>query len=252
MPRGRVGGIGWRTTLELADIKATPLQFVLVTGLATVVLVLILGTAFGVAGILIAAFTPFLARAFVLRRLSRKRAAFAEQLPDNLEVVASSLRAGHSLVGAMKVVADDAVEPSKSEFRRIVGDEQFGMPLEDALQVTVKRMENKDIDQVALVARLQREMGSNSAEVLDRIVETVRARMELRRLIRTLTAQGRLSRWVLTLLPVGLAVVISLLSSSYMHPLFHTTLGQILLIGAAIMVALGSWVIGKIVDIRIA
>jgi tight adherence protein B len=76
--------------------------------------------------------------------------------------------------------------------------------------------------------------------------------MELRRLIRTLTAQGRLSRWVLTLLPVGLAVVISLLSSSYMHPLFHTTLGQILLIGAAIMVALGSWVIGKIVDIRIA
>ena len=72
------------------------------------------------------------------------------------------------------------------------------MPLEDALKVVVERMDNHDLDQVALVARLQREMGSNSAEVLDRVVETVRARMELRRLVRTLTAQGRLSRWVLT------------------------------------------------------
>ena len=67
------------------------------------------------------------------------------------------------------VVADDAVEPSKTEFQRVLADEQFGAQLEDALQVTVKRMENKDLDQVALVARLQREMGSNSAEVLDRV-----------------------------------------------------------------------------------
>ena len=118
--------------------------------------------------------------------------------------------------------------------------------------MTVERMENKDLDQVALVARLQREMGSNSAEVLDRVVDAVRSRMDLRRLINSLTAQGRLSRWVLTLLPIALAVILTLLSSSYMHPLFHTTLGQILLVIAAIMVALGSWVIGKIVDIRIA
>jgi tight adherence protein B len=95
-------------------------------------------------------------------------------------------------------------------------------------------------------------MGSNSAEVLDRVVETVRVRMELRRLIRTLTAQGRFSRWILTLLPIGLALVITVLSSTYMHPLFHTTLGRILLLLAAISVALGSWIIGKIVDIRLA
>ena len=89
-------------------------------------------------------------------------------------MLASALRAGHSLVGALAVVADDAVEPAKSEFRRVLAEEQFGVQLEDAFQVVVERMENKDLDQVALVARLQREVGSNSAEVLDRVVETVR------------------------------------------------------------------------------
>ncbi len=252
----RASQSGWwdrlEETLELADIKATPLQFVVFTGFITILLVLILGLAVGIVGVVIAAFTPFLARAIVLHRVSRKRKAFAEQLPDNLEVLASALRAGHSLVSALKVVAGDAVEPSKSEFQRVLADEQFGVQLEDALKVTVERMENKDLDQVALVARLQREMGSNSAEVLDRVVDAVRSRMDLRRLINSLTAQGRLSRWVLTLLPIALAVVLTLLSGSYMHPLFHTSLGQILLVIAAIMVALGSWVIGKIVDIRIA
>jgi tight adherence protein B len=252
----RASRSGWwdrlEETLELADIKASPLQFVTVTALVTLLAVLILGVTVGLIGILFAAVTPLLVRALVLHRVSRKRKAFAEQLPDNLEVLASALRSGHSLVGAMRVVADDAVEPSKAEFQRILADEQLGIQLEDAIKVVVGRMDNKDLDQVALVARLQREMGSNSAEVLDRVVETVRARMELRRLIRSLTAQGRMSRWVLTLLPIGLAVVITLLSSTYMHPLFYTTLGRILLVLAAICVALGSWIIGKIVDIRLA
>ena len=122
--------------------------------------------------------------------MTRKRKAFAEQLPDNLDVLASALRAGHSLVGALTVVADDATEPSKAEFRRVLQEEQFGVDLEDALQIAVKRMDNQDLDQVALVARLQREVGSNSAEVLDRVIETVRGRMELRRLVRTPDRSG--------------------------------------------------------------
>src|SRR5262249_2061598 len=156
---------------------------------------------------------------------STKRRAFAEQLPDNLEVLASALRAGHSLVGGLSVMTDDAAEPSKTEFRRVLTDEQLGIQLEDALKVCIHRMDNKDLDTVARVAKLQREMGSDSAEVLDRVVEAVRTRMELRRLIRSLTAQGRMSRWILTLLPVGLAVILTILSSTYMHPLFHTVTG---------------------------
>ena len=97
------------------------------------------------------------------------------------------------------------------------------MDLEDALQIAVKRMDNQDLDQVALVARLQREVGSNSAEVLDRVIETVRGRMELRRLVRTLTAQGRLSRWILTALPVGLALMLIGIGHDYMKPLYTET-----------------------------
>ena len=102
-------------------------------------------------------------------------ACFAEQLPDNLQVLASALRAGHSLVGALSVVVDDCPEPSRSEFRRVVADEQLGVPLEDAFGVVARRMENSDLEQVALVAALQRETGGNTAEVLDRVAETIRA-----------------------------------------------------------------------------
>jgi tight adherence protein B len=238
-------------TLELAGIEAEPAQVVLFTALGTVLLVFLLGLIVGPIGVIVALGLPLLVRAYIKKRVVRTRRAFAEQLPDNLDVLASALRAGHSLVSGLSVVADDAGEPSKGEFRRVLAEEQFGVQIEDAFKTTVERMENVDLDQVALVARLQREMGSNSAEVLDKVIETVRGRMELRRLVRTLTAQGRLSRWILTLLPIALAIVLTLLAPSYMHPLFHTLAGQLLLILAAIMVAIGSWIIGKIVDIEV-
>ena len=133
---------------------------------------------------------------------AQARDAFADQLPDNLEVLASALRAGHSLVGAMSVVVEEAPEPSKEEFRRIVTDEQLGIPLDETLEVTARRMDSRDMEQVAVVALLQRDAGGNMAEVLDRVIENIRARQEVLRLVRTLTAQGRLSRWILSLLPV--------------------------------------------------
>jgi tight adherence protein B len=236
--------------LDLAGIELPPVQFVILTSLATILAILILFTISPVVGLL-GFLTPLLVRGFVKRRVERKRRAFAEQLPDNLDVLASALRAGHSLVSALAVVADDAGEPSKSEFQRVLAEEQFGAQLEDAFKVAVERMSSPDLDQVALVSRLQREMGSNSAEVLDRVIETVRGRMELRRLVRTLTAQGRLSRWLLTLLPVFLALIMSLVSSSYMSPLFHQTTGQLMLGVAVGMISLGSYLIGRIIDIRI-
>jgi tight adherence protein B len=238
-------------TFELAEIETPPVQVVILTILGTLLAIAILAVTLGPLAALLGLTVPLFVRHFVLRRIDRKRRAFAEQLPDNLDVMASALRAGHSLVGALAVVADDAMEPSKSEFRRVIAEEQFGAQLEDAFKVAVYRMANQDLDQVALVARLQREVGSNSAEVLDRVVENIRARMEVRRLVRTLTAQGRLSRWVLTAVPVFLLLAMTLLGRSYMHPLFHQSFGRFLLLVAACMVALGSWLIGRIVDIKV-
>jgi tight adherence protein B len=166
-------------------------------------------------------------------------------------VLASALRAGHSFVGALSVVAADSSEPSKREFTRVVADEQLGVPLEDSLREVSRRMANNDLEQVALVAELQRQTGGNMAEVLDRVIETIRGRFDLRRLIRTLTAQGRMARWILTLLPVSLALFITLINPSYISPLFTTAGGQIILTVAAVMVISGSIAIKRIVDIKV-
>ena len=186
-----------------------------------------------------------------MARVSRKRRAFGDQLPDNLDVLASGLRAGHSLIGALSVVVSDAAEPSKAEFQRVIADEQLGVPLENALDGVAKRMKNRDIEQVALVASVQGETGGNAAEVLDRVTESIRERQELRRLVRTLTAQGRLARAVVSLLPLGLLLAISVLNPGYMKPMFEHTGGRIALVFAGLMVCAGSWVIGKIVDIKV-
>lgn len=196
-------------------------------------------------------FVPFLVRGSVKRKLERKRRLFADQLPDNLQVLASALRAGHSLVGALSVVVEDCPEPSRSEFRRIISDEQLGIALDTAFMTVAQRMDNRDLEQVALVAALQRETGGNTAEVLDRVAETVRSRFELRRLVRTLTTQGRMSRWVVSLLPVGLLLLITAINPSYMEPLYTHPLGRILLAFAAVMVVAGSLVIKRIIDIKV-
>jgi tight adherence protein B len=166
-------------------------------------------------------------------------------------VLASAIRAGHSFVGALSVVVNDAPEPARSEFQRVVADEQLGRPLDEALETVVYRMRNQDLAQVALVAALQRETGGSTAEVLDRVVETVRDRQDLRRLVKTLTAAGRMSRWVVSFLPLVLLLAIWILSPSYLHPLFSQTSGKILFVFATLLVVCGSLVIKRIVDIKV-
>jgi tight adherence protein B len=242
----------FKETVELAEIRMPAFQIALWTGVATLLvmwlLALITGSAlFAVFGLGV----PFLVRSVIRRKLERKRREFGEQLPDNLQVLASALRAGHSLVGALSVVIDDADEPSKSEFRRVVADEQLGVPLEDAIRTVVKRMDNDDLEQVALVAALQRRTGGNMAEVLERVTETIRERFELRRMVRTLTAQGRMARWIVSALPVMLLVAISVVSPGYVDPLLSSGGGQFALAFAAVMVIAGSLVIKRIVNIKV-
>jgi len=194
---------------------------------------------------------PFIVRDLVRRKLKKVRDDFAEQLPDNLQVLASALRAGHSFVGALSVVAADAPEPARREFQRVVADDQLGVPIDVSLREAAQRMASTELEQVGLLAELQRTSGGNMAEVLESVVETIRERFDLRRLVKTLTAQGRMARWILTLLPVFLALAISLLNPSYMSPLFATTPGQVLVSLATIMVVTGSLVIKRIVNIKV-
>jgi tight adherence protein B len=241
----------YKEALELADIRIAPVYIVAGTLIVTLFVAWLFYVIGGPLLALVGLVVPFTVRGLIRAKLARRRRTFSEQLPDNLDVLASALRAGHSLVAALAVVVNEAPEPSRAEFQRVVADEALGVPIEEALLVVGERMKSRDIEQVSLVASIQGQTGGNAAEVLDRVTESIRERVDLRRLVRTLTAQGRLARWIVSLLPVGLLVAITVLNPDYIEPLFTHTGGRILLVLAGLMIIAGSVVIGKIVDIEV-
>ena len=202
-------------------------------------------------GLLLGLAAPLVTRWIVSRKVSKMRKAFEEQLADNLDVLAGAMRTGHSTMGALSVMVDSAVEPSKSEFRRVLQDEQLGVPLDDALNVMARRMRSQDAEQIALVMRLQREAGGNTAEVLDRVAEVIRGRMELRRLVEVLTAQARISRWILTSLPIFVLLALVFTGGDYLQPMFDSLVGKIALVVGGIMVIIGSLWIKKISELDV-
>jgi tight adherence protein B len=239
-------------TLEIADIKVEPEMLVAGTFAATALVFLLIWAGTGSAlWALFALGVPYIARELVIRTLARRRNRFAEQLPDALQVIAAALRSGNSLVGSLAVVVEAASEPMKSEMQRVVADEQLGIPIERSLAVVAERMASRDVEQLALVAELQREAGGNAAEVVDRVAETVRERFDLRRLIATLTTQGRLSRWIVTALPVAIVLFLQLENPHYLHPLIASTGGKVVFGLAAALAFAGSLVIKKIVEIEV-
>jgi tight adherence protein B len=247
-------GSGWlakfEERLEIARIETPALHILLGTAAVTLLAVIVLGMIAPVLA-LVGLLTPLATWSYVSHHLTKVQNEFHDQLAPNLQVLASALRVGHSFSGALAVVVENAHEPSKSELQRVVTDERLGIPIEESLHRVSERMDSRDLDQVALLAELQRTAGGNAAEVLDTVVETLRERTDVRRLMRTLTAQGRLARWILTALPVGVALGMWALQGDMMRPLLTTTTGQILLVIGTAMVVLGSLVIQRIVEIKV-
>jgi tight adherence protein B len=239
-------------TLEIAEINVEPEWIVAGTVTATGLAFLLIYAATGSPWWSLFAFViPYLSREWVVRTLAKRRYRFAEQLPDALQVVASALRSGHSFAGALAVVVESSSEPMKTEMQRVVADEQRGVPIQDSLNVVAERMASRDVEQLALVAQLQREAGGDAAEVVDRVAETVRERFDLRRLIQTLTMQGRMSRWIVSALPIIIVLAVRLEHPTYFHPLVASLGGRIVLGLAAAWAVAGSFVIKKIVEIEV-
>jgi tight adherence protein B len=238
--------------LEIAEINVEPEMIVAGTFAVTALtfLLIYVGTGSGWWA-LFALVIPYLSREWVVRTLARRRNRFAEQLPDALQVVASALRSGHSFAGALAVVVDGSSEPMKKEMQRVVADEQRGVPIQDSLGVVAERMASRDVEQLALVAQLQREAGGDAAEVVDRVAETVRERFDLKRLIQTLTMQGRMSRWIVSALPIVIVLAVRLENPHYFHPLVSSLGGRIVLGFAAAWAVAGSFAIKRIVEIEV-
>jgi len=242
---------GFAEDVDVAQIKREPSMMVWASILIGLVVAVVGAVAIAPFWAILGLAPPIALNLYVRGKARKVRNDFAEQLPENLDVLASALRAGHALAGAMGVVAEEAPEPSKREYRRVVTDEQLGIPLDEALEVTAKRMQNTDIDQLAVLALVQREAGGNTAEVLDQVTTNIRARMDVRRLVTVLTAQGKFSSVVVACVPLGIFLFLMLVNPAHLDPLFHQTIGQVAGIAAILMTLLGFYIIRKIVTIEL-
>ena len=173
------------------------------------------------------------------------------QLVDALILISNSLKSGYSFLQGMELVAEEAPHPISSEFRRMLRETNLGYPLEQALDGMGERVPSEDLDLVVTVVKIQRQIGGNLAEILDKIVHTIRERIRIKGEISTLTAQGKLQGIILTLLPPAMCVGIYLMSPDFMMPLFTTLLGKAMLGVAFILQMFGGFMIKKIVEIKV-
>ncbi len=188
---------------------------------------------------------------WVMFKRSRRFAAFEKGLPEALDLMVSGLRAGHSLLAAIALVSKECQEPVKSEFKICFEEQNYGLELKAAMENLLIRVPLQDMKITSAAILIQKESGGNLAEVLDKTSAVIRDRFRLRRQIRVYTAQGRLTGWILTLLPVVLGLVIYLIDPDLISILWHRDLGIKLLWAAGASILLGGLVINRIVDIDV-
>lgn len=262
--RGIAGSI--RAQLRRADVKLTVVEYL---GLHVVVALLLGFVGFALRGAvgggigLIGGF--FVPRIYVTIRQNRRLKAFNNQLADILNLWVNALRAGYSIPQAMEAVANEAPAPANIEFRRVVSEISIGVPLDVAFNNMLTRIGSEDLDLVFTAVNIQREVGGNLAEILDTISETIRERVRIKGEIQTLTAQGRITGWIIAGLPVALSLLLMLISPTYMSQLlfgpekggaflpgpFNIPCGWPLIALGLITMAIGLALIMRIVDIEV-
>ncbi len=232
---------GLARALDVADVALRPSEFLVVTiagavGVAALFL-LLGGPVLGVIGFVS---TPLVARSVLTMRAQRRRQAFEEQLPDVLQLMTNALRSGYALPQALDAVATQAAEPASSEFQRVNFESRVGVDLGDSLRAMSERMESVSFGWVVAALDINREVGGELAKVLNTLATTIRDRQQLDRQVKTLTAEGRISAYVLTALPVIVGLAMALLNPDYFEPL-RSSPGSLILFGAVALLGAG-WI----------
>src|SRR5438046_5046186 len=198
--------------------------------------------AFGVIAVI------FAAAAIPQWRINARRKAFEEQLPDALSLIAGSLSAGHTFLRAIQMMCEECEPPLSEEFARVVSETQLGDPLVDALDRMSHRLDVRDVEWVVQAIRIQQTVGGRLADLLHTLADFIRAREEIRREVDVLTAEGKISAWVLGALPVFLLVAISVMNPGYMNTMFRGW-GYVWLAGSALSVGFVVAFIHKMVTV---
>jgi tight adherence protein B len=238
--------------VERADLRLRAVELFYATVAAMVVLGL-LGLTAGMspaAVLILECLAVVLLRGWLALRISRRRRAFEDQLPELLNALGSALRAGHGLNQALAAVAADSPEPVAGELGRVLAEARLGRSLEDALGDLAARIGSDDLDFVLDAVVIQRQVGGSLAGIFDIVGESVRGRQQFKLKLRALTAMGRMSGLVLITLPLALALVLSLLNSSYLSPLFTTSTGHTMLVIGAVLMTVGAAWLQKIVSTK--
>jgi tight adherence protein B len=242
-----------RSLLAQAESTWTPGKLVLVTATAWAISAYLLDLktdSFVLAAVLGLA-PGFMPLAFVLRKRGKRLRKFEEELPTALDLMVNGLRAGHSVVSAMGLVAAEAPNPIGQEFRICFEEQNYGLELRTALENLASRVPLPDVRIIMIAILIQKETGGNLAEVLDKCAHVIRERFRLKREIQTRTAQGRMTGWILTFLPFVLGVLLYLVHPENISVLWKKPLGLKMLYASSAMTVIGGLIIRKIVRIQV-
>jgi tight adherence protein B len=242
-----------RTDLARADLKLRVAEFIGVTVLSAVLFLLLGRLLFGspVLAMLAGVLGFFVPRSYLGMRKGKRLDAFNDQLGDTITLLANSLRSGYSIVQSMETVANQLPNPMAGEFHRVTQEIGLGLHYEQALNNMLRRMPSDDLDLMITAINIQGKVGGNLAEILDTIGHTIRERVRIKGEIRVLTAQQMISGYVLSFLPVGLALVLYMINKDYMSNMFTDPCGWIMIGTAVLMIVSGFLIIRKIVDIEV-
>ena len=187
---------------------------------------------------------------FVSFKAKSRVRKFENQLPDLLITMAASLKAGHSFRQGVQSVVEEGAEPAASEFKRVLTETQLGKPMDAALANMAERVGSENFTFVITAVTIQRQIGGSLSGLFDMVAETVRQRQQFGRKVKSLTAMGRMSAYVLVGLPFFLAGSVTLMNPLYMAPLWHTGTGQKMVVAGLVMIAIGSLMLKKIASFR--
>jgi tight adherence protein B len=199
-------------------------------------------------GLVLGAIGPWL---YLSLKEQRRTASFLAQMPDTLQLLAGSLSAGYSFPQAMDTVVREGQQPMTTEFNRALIESRLGVPIEDALDGIAKRMKSVDFEWVVMAIRIQREVGGNLAEVLTTVAKTLREREQLRRQVKVLSAEGRLSGWIIGGLPPFFALFLVIFRPEYLKPLVTTPLGLMLIAMGVTLQVIGVVIMRQVVKVEV-
>ena len=238
--------------IDQAGMKITPGSFVLASGSAALVGFLAVQSTLGqpLLALMVAGGLACLPYVWLRHRRSVRLWKFEEQFPESVDLISRALKAGHTFQTGLQIVADEVEEPVRSEFRLLYDQQNFGMPLTDALRAFADRIPVLDAKFFATAVLTQREAGGNLSEVLDNLSSVIRERFKVKRQVRVVSAHGRITGWVLAGLPPSLAVIFMIVRPEHIQTLFNDPLGMQMIYAALGMQVVGTLIIRRIVNIE--